>query len=108
MAFVRSHPCCMFIEHHFPSCDLLPSLPLFRTDELSKAYPYTADILADVSIANSQEVNNTTLQKALNMNYTLWQYLDLPENAFRNRRFNIAMRGTSSLQPPSKIVHCQF
>ncbi|KAI0821462.1 O-methyltransferase [Irpex lacteus] len=74
------------------------------TDELSKAYLYTADVLADVSTANSQELNHATLQKALNMNHILWQYLDLPENAFRSRRFNIAMRGISALQPPSKIL----
>ncbi|KAI0821463.1 S-adenosyl-L-methionine-dependent methyltransferase [Irpex lacteus] len=92
-------------EKKFDNTNGLCALASLLTDELSKAYPYTADILADASVANSQEVNNTTLQKALNMNYTLWQYLDLPENAFRNRRFNIAMRGTSSLQPPSKIVH---
>ncbi|KAI0087145.1 O-methyltransferase [Irpex rosettiformis] len=74
------------------------------TDQLLKAYPYTADLLADPSVADSQELNETTLQRSLNMKHTYWQYLDLPESVFCNRRFNIAMQGVSSMQPPGAIL----
>ncbi|KAI0087146.1 O-methyltransferase [Irpex rosettiformis] len=91
-------------ENKYDNTNGLCAFAAMLSDELSKAYPHTADVLADPSIADSQELNETTLQKALNMKHTLWQYLDLPENAFRGRRFNIAMRGISALQPSGTIL----
>lgn len=59
-------------------------------------------------MADSEELNETTLQKAFNMKHTYWEFLELPENTFRNRRFNIAMQGVSSMQPPGTILGRKF
>ena len=71
---------------------------------MSKAYPYTADLLEDLSFADSQELNETAVQRALRMKHTIWQYYDLPENIYRGRRFNIAMQGNAALQPLDSIL----
>ena len=60
--------------------------------------------MIDLPRAASEELNDSSVQLAFQMNLTYWQFLELPENDFRSRRFNIAMRGLSSMQPPGTIL----
>ena len=69
-----------------------------------RTYAYIPDLMTDLAIVDSQELADASVQKAYNTKLGYWQFLDLPENAFTNRRFNIGMQGVSSMQPPGTIL----
>ncbi|KAI0085840.1 S-adenosyl-L-methionine-dependent methyltransferase [Irpex rosettiformis] len=74
------------------------------TSEQIKTYASMWNLMTDDPRADSQELNETSFQRAYDTNLTFWQFLDLPENDFSRRRFDCAMQGVSSMQPPGTIL----
>lgn len=75
-----------------------------RADEVIRAMTEWPDILFDQKTAYSEELNETGIQKALNMDLAQWAYYDTPEGRYRSDRFNVAMSGASKLHPPLAVV----
>ena len=62
------------------------------------------DVLFDPKTAFSEELNETGIQKALNIKIDQWSYYDTPEGRYRSDRFNVAMSGASKLHPPQAVL----
>lgn len=100
------YPVCTSIQIHLPSKHALIIFLRSRTAEQLRTYASLADLMTDLSRADSQEPTESSVQRAYqyNPNLTFWGFLELPENVFRSRRFNCAMQGISSMQPPATIL----
>lgn len=59
--------------------------------------------MLDPETAFSGAPNHAPVQRALDTDLDLFQFLDLPEQAYRLQRFNIAMGGVKALEHPSII-----
>ncbi|KAI0085832.1 S-adenosyl-L-methionine-dependent methyltransferase [Irpex rosettiformis] len=94
----------VIIKKYFDDTNGLLAFMSVLTHEQMKTYAYIPELMTDIAIVDSQELNDASVQKAYNTKLGYWKYLDLPENAFVNRRFNIAMQGISSMQPPGTIL----
>lgn len=70
---------------------------LVSLDESFKASAYLQEVLDDPTIADSGDPTKAALYKALNTNLSSFEWLELPENAHRLRRFGLAMRGVNEL-----------
>ena len=64
-----------------------------------KASAYAWETLADPATAKSGEPTEAPLARAMGVKETLWEFYARPEQAFRQRRFNIGMQGVRALEP---------
>ena len=60
--------------------------------------------VTDSTTAFSEEPNAAPVQRAFGTKSTFYEILEKPGNAFRLRRFGLAMIGTSMIQPPASIL----
>lgn len=75
-----------------------------RTDVTLKSASYLQEYLKDPVFAKSEEPNETALDKAFRSNLDFWDFLELPENAYRLKRFGIAMKGFFEAQDPKALI----
>lgn len=75
-----------------------------RTDVTLKSASYLQEYLKDPVYAKSEEPNETALDKAFRSNLDFWDFLELPENAYRLKRFGIAMKGFFEAQDPKALI----
>lgn len=60
--------------------------------------------VTDPKTAFSEELNTAPVQRAFNTDIPFYEIIEKPENAFRFRRFGLAMIATSTAQPPAAIL----
>lgn len=78
------------------------------TDDCLKIAVHMDEVMTDTTYASSEELACATLQKAFKTNDTWWQWLERPENAWRARRFDTAMKGITEIQPPATLLQREF
>ncbi|KAJ3517445.1 hypothetical protein NLJ89_g507 [Agrocybe chaxingu] len=78
----------------------LAALASHHLDEPFKGSAYAWETLADPATVKSGEPDASPFARAIGRKETLWQFYERPENAFKQRRFNIGMQGIQALQPP--------
>ncbi|KAI0739310.1 S-adenosyl-L-methionine-dependent methyltransferase [Irpex lacteus] len=77
-------------------------------DEGLKGSGYIADVLKDPKFAHSDEPTETAFNSALKTDLPLFDWLELPENAYRRRRFGNAMEGARSVVPPDGVIKGEY
>ena len=60
--------------------------------------------MTDPLLKFSEEPNRAALQKALNTDLNLFEYLDKPENALVRKMFARSMAGAVATQPASAVL----
>ena len=58
----------------------------------------------DPDFAQSGEPNKTPFNKAFDTNLPIFPWFELPENAYKLRRFGIAMEGAQNASPPGALL----
>jgi hypothetical protein len=69
-----------------------------------KSAAYLQEAVSDPSWTHSGDPANAALQKAFNTDLPLWQWAELPENAWRLRRFGSAMAGLTNISSPGAVL----
>ncbi|KAJ7877779.1 S-adenosyl-L-methionine-dependent methyltransferase [Mycena leptocephala] len=68
------------------------------TDEIAKAGTALAENMTDEEIAFSDNPVHSPFQRAFKHDLRLYDWYELPENAFRRRRFGIGMMGVATFE----------
>jgi hypothetical protein len=71
------------------------NLSVSSTDEVVKTAAYLSDNLLDPKTAASQEVTDGPLSRAFGPE-TWFEFLEKPDNAYRLRRYGVAIHGLGS------------
>ena len=74
--------------------------------ESHKGSAYLLENMKDPLTAYSEEVNNAPFQRALRTEMTHWEWFD--HHPYERRRFEVAMKGVASLEPPNIIADGDF
>ncbi|KAG6860183.1 hypothetical protein C0995_014728 [Termitomyces sp. Mi166 len=69
-----------------------------------KASSYLMENMLDPKTSHSSEPQHSPLQRALRFDTTLWDFQSKPENAYRLRRFDVAMKGATVMQLPNLLL----
>ncbi len=75
-----------------------------RLDDAFKASAYLWETAGDPKTAKSGEATETAFSTAVGNGRTFWDYMGQPENAYKQRRFDIGMRGTQSFASPVSFI----
>ncbi len=75
-----------------------------RLDEGFKASAYLWETAGDPKTAKSGEATESAFSKAVCNGRTYWDYIEQPENAYNQRRFDIGMRGTQIFISPTSFI----
>ena len=75
-----------------------------RADDVLRASAHLMENVTDPKTSFSKEPNTAPLQRAFNTDAPFFEILKKPENAFRFRRFGLAMMGGSAAQLPAAIL----
>lgn len=70
-----------------------------------KSAAFLANNLADPKTAFSDEGTDTPMNRAFNSPLPMFEWMELPENTKRHRRFGPAMLGSVEFSPPEQIVN---
>jgi len=73
-------------------------------DEAFKGAAYTLEALQDPKTAFSEEDEDAPLCRAWGTKLSMWNWMELPEQAHRLRRFGVAMRGVQAMEVPNNIL----
>ncbi|KAA1478056.1 S-adenosyl-L-methionine-dependent methyltransferase [Dentipellis sp. KUC8613] len=92
-------------EHKYDGPPRLAALISHHLDEPFKASAYAWESLADPETGHSGDPSKSPFTRAFRTTESIWQFLERPEEQFRRRRFDAAMRGTQALQPADAILH---
>ncbi|TFY59550.1 hypothetical protein EVG20_g7747 [Dentipellis fragilis] len=92
-------------ERKYDGPPRLAALISHHLDEPFKASAYAWETLADPETRHSGDPSKSPFARALRTTESIWQFLERPEEQFRRRRFDAAMRGTQALQPADAILH---
>ncbi|EMD37634.1 hypothetical protein CERSUDRAFT_114284 [Gelatoporia subvermispora B] len=76
---------------------------LFAGDSLRVA-AHASDQIVDPKTTHSQEVRETAFNRAFNTQETFWEFYSRPENTYRLKRFNIAMKGSTAYGDPTEVL----
>ncbi|KAG6807436.1 hypothetical protein H0H92_007557 [Tricholoma furcatifolium] len=76
---------------------------LLLTDN-QKASSYLLENMTDPKTSHSYEPQHSPLQRALGFKTNFWEFHARPENAYRLRRFGIAMRGSTVMDLPDLLL----
>ncbi|KAF8334401.1 S-adenosyl-L-methionine-dependent methyltransferase [Amanita rubescens] len=76
----------------------------FFVDEVAKSSAYFYENASDPKIANSGEPADCPFAKIVGNGTPFWDWLERPENAVRQRRFDIGMRGTQVMTTAGPIM----
>ncbi|KAG6807059.1 hypothetical protein H0H92_008969 [Tricholoma furcatifolium] len=69
-----------------------------------KASSYLLENMTDPKTSHSYEPQHSPLQRALGFKTNFWEFHARPENAYRLRRFGIAMRGSTVMDLPDLLL----
>ncbi|KAG6844085.1 hypothetical protein H0H87_009911 [Tephrocybe sp. NHM501043] len=69
-----------------------------------KSSSYLMENIKDPKTSHSSEPRHSCLQRALGFNTSFWDFHSRPENAYRLRRFDIAMKGATVLDLPDLLL----
>lgn len=61
-------------------------------------------MLADPLLTHSGDPGKTAFSKAYNTGLTAFEWLELPENAYKRKRFGLAMKGVQKGAPLDSAV----
>ena len=75
-----------------------------RLDDCFKASAYLWETAGDPKTAKSGEATETGFSTAVGNGRTYWDYIGQPENAYKQRRFDIGMRGTQIFISPKSFM----
>ncbi|KAG6826094.1 hypothetical protein H0H92_001153 [Tricholoma furcatifolium] len=75
-----------------------------KLDESQKASSYLFENMRDPQTSHSYESQHSPLHRALRFNANLWDFHSRPENAYRSRRFGIAMKGATVVGLPDLLL----
>ncbi|KAF8622414.1 hypothetical protein AX15_007060 [Amanita polypyramis BW_CC] len=84
--------------HKFDNTTGFAAVAGHHLDEVFKASTYLWENEADPKTAGSQKPEEASFTRALGTKKPLFEFYAQPEESFRQRRFNVAMRGFSALQ----------
>ncbi|KAF8988604.1 O-methyltransferase, partial [Cyathus striatus] len=73
-------------------------------DEVSKSSAYLWETLQDPKFRGSDEVTAAPFNYAFHEQEPIWAWLETPNQAYRQRRFDTAMRGVAAMQPADAIL----
>ncbi|KAJ8469560.1 hypothetical protein ONZ45_g16849 [Pleurotus djamor] len=82
----------------------LAALAGHHLDEAFKASAYSWETLADPLTRLSGDPRASPFARSINSSETLWECYERPEESYRQRRFDIGMRGIQALQLPDAIL----
>ncbi|KAJ3793617.1 S-adenosyl-L-methionine-dependent methyltransferase [Lentinula aff. detonsa] len=82
----------------------LAALVEYVVDEVAKSSAYGYETIKDPITGPSREPHHTPLNRAFGTTLPTYDWYELPENAYRLRRFGAAMKGMSALQPSDVIL----
>jgi hypothetical protein len=88
----------------FSEVDLNSLLSNLRLDDAFKASAYLWETAGDPKTAKSGEATETGFSMAVGNGKTYWDYVGQPENAYKQRRFDIGMRGTQTFASPMSFI----
>ncbi|KAF8992582.1 S-adenosyl-L-methionine-dependent methyltransferase, partial [Cyathus striatus] len=66
---------------------------------------YLWETLQDPNFRNSDEITTTPFNYAFHEKEPFWAWLETPNQAYRQRRFDTAMRGVAAMQPVDSIFN---
>ncbi len=93
--------------HYLSNCKYLKLLLVrhvlivSRIDLPMKASSYLSETLHD---PRTKGADNTAFNRALNTNMVYFSWLELPENAYRHKRFGASMKGVQNTTPPDSLL----
>jgi hypothetical protein len=61
--------------------------------------------MKDPRTSHSPEVNHAPLQRGLRTGMTYYEWFAQPEQDYQRRRFGVAMKGVSAMEPPNLIIN---
>lgn len=73
-------------------------------DEYFKASSYLTETMLDPATASSDSTTQAAMNIALKFDDDYWTFIDRPEQAYRLRRFGVAMQGARVMMPEIHIV----
>lgn len=76
-----------------------------QTDECFKIASALSETLRDPVFGHSDEPTQCALTKAMHSTLPAFEFLELPENAHRLRRFGVVMDASTKLQPANAILN---
>lgn len=71
---------------------------------MPKSSAYLNEALSDPDTGDSEDVVHTPFNRAFNVDTPFWDWLEVPEQESRLKRFGLAMRGVQTLQPADAIL----
>jgi len=74
-------------------------------DETFKAAAYAWETFSDPEMGNSSETTAAPFNKVYDTKETFFSFYERPDQAYRRRRFGIAMQGVEKMQPPTVILN---
>ncbi|KZV95393.1 S-adenosyl-L-methionine-dependent methyltransferase, partial [Exidia glandulosa HHB12029] len=77
-------------------------------DEYFKASSYLTETMLDPVTAKSDSTTQAAMNVAMRTSDDYWTFIDKPENAYRLRRFGVAMQGARVMMPEIHIVQSGF
>ncbi|KAM6499102.1 S-adenosyl-L-methionine-dependent methyltransferase [Amanita muscaria] len=78
----------------------LPALAGHHLDEIFKSSAYLWETLSDPQTGKSDEPGHAAVGKVLSNGKGFWEYLAQPDQKYRQKRFDMAMRASESFFPP--------
>lgn len=73
-----------------------------------KASAYIPEAVLDPKLSNSAEPNEVAFNLAFSTSLAGFPWFELPENAYRLRRFGIGMKGAQQTLPTRQGYACAF
>ncbi|KAF7792891.1 hypothetical protein EIP86_003992 [Pleurotus ostreatoroseus] len=73
-------------------------------DEGGKSSGWLPETIIDKTVGASQEPNEASFNKAYDTQLSIFPWWELPENAYRDKRFGIGMQGIQSKTSPGAII----
>jgi len=79
-----------------------------RLDDAFKASAYLWETVSDPKTAKSGEATETAFSRAVGNGRAYWDFIGQPENAYKQRRFDIGMRGTQMFATAAPIIAGEY
>ena len=77
---------------------------LRSTDEGAKAASYLHENLIDPLTGSSGDAAHAPFSNAFNFKGSIWDFFELPEQQYRQTRFDTAMEGVKRVEPNDNIL----
>lgn len=81
---------------------------LYSVDEVAKSSACLWETMSNPETGLSPETTKAPFNRAFDWPGSFWTWLGQPEQANRQRRFGVAMKGVSSLEPVDSILKGKY